>query len=262
MPTRIERQSRMTTPADADWFADESFWETTFPFMFPESRISAAGDEVEQLLALAECTGGTALDLACGPGRHAVALARRGFMVTGVDRSEFLLGHARERALRAEQTIEWVREDMRTFVRAESYDLAISLFTSFGFFRDDADNRRVLENIAASLKPNGAFVLDLLGKETLARIFSPTVSREIPGLVVVTRHKIVDDWCRISNEWILLEGERTRTFRFGHWLYSAREIRDMLHDAGFGRVLVYGNLSGAPYGTDATRLVVVGRKLA
>src|SRR4051812_24553089 len=100
----------MTTLLNDDWFADESFWETTFPFMFPESRIAAAGEEVEQFLALAQITGGKALDLACGPGRHAVALAQRGFAVTGVDRSEFLLRHARDRASDADQAIEWVRE--------------------------------------------------------------------------------------------------------------------------------------------------------
>src|SRR5689334_4707051 len=143
----------MTTPPNDDWFADDSFWETTFPFMFPESRIAAAGEEVEQLLALTQCAGGDALDLACGPGRHAVALAQRGFGVTGVDRSDFLLGHARERARQAGQAIEWVREDMRAFVRPERYALAICLFTSFGFFREDADNRTVLSNVAASLRP-------------------------------------------------------------------------------------------------------------
>lgn len=257
----------MTAPLSApgpndDWFADEAFWETTFPFMFPDSRIAAAGEEVEQLLALAQCAKGNALDLACGPGRHAVALAQRGFAVTGVDRSDFLLGHARERARSAGQAVEWIREDMRAFVRPTSYDLAISLFTSFGFFRDDADNRKVLTNVATSLRPGGTFVLDMLGKETLARIFMPTVSREMPGLLVVTRHKIVDDWCRISNEWILLEGASSKTFRFSHWLYSAREIREMFQRAGFSDVLVYGSLKGTPYGPDATRLVVVGRKAA
>ena len=252
----------MTSPTHDDWFADESFWETTFPFMFPESRIAAAEEEVGQLVALAQCGGGAALDLACGPGRHAVALASRGFAVTGVDRSDFLLGHARERAQRTGggQKIEWVREDMRAFVRPGTYDLAISLFTSFGFFRDDDDNFKVLANVAASLKPGGSFVLDVLGKERLARIFTPTVSREIPTGVVVHRHSIVDDWCRISNEWILVEGDRSKTFRFSHWLYSARELRDMFARAGFSATRVYGSLAGTPYDADALRLVVVGVK--
>ena len=48
-----------TLPApNDDWFADDAFWETTFPFMFPESRLAAAESEVEQVLALAQRTGG------------------------------------------------------------------------------------------------------------------------------------------------------------------------------------------------------------
>jgi SAM-dependent methyltransferase len=249
-----------TTPND-DWFADEAFWETTFPFMFTESRLAAADEEVGQVLALAQCTGGRALDLACGPGRHSVLLAARGFAVTGVDRSEFLLAHARERAQRAGQNVEWVRDDMRSFVRPDSYDLAISLFTSFGFFRDDAENRKVLANVATSLRPGGAFVLDMIGKETLARIFAPTGSHEIPGGVVVHRRRVVDDWCRVSNDWIVLQGDHATTFRFSHWIYSGREIREMFLGAGFSEALVYGDLEGSPYGVEAARLVVVGRKV-
>ncbi|MBV9276310.1 MAG: class I SAM-dependent methyltransferase, partial [Verrucomicrobia bacterium] len=67
------------------------------------------------------------------PGRHSVALARQGFQVTGVDRSPFLLGKAQERAEFEKLSIEWVREDMRAFVRANGFDLVINLFTSFGY---------------------------------------------------------------------------------------------------------------------------------
>jgi SAM-dependent methyltransferase len=251
--------------ATDEWFADEEFWATTYPFMFPESRVAAAADEVEQLLALAGLGGGAGaagaavLDLACGPGRHSVQLARRGFAVTGVDRSAFLLGRARARAAEAGAAVEWVQSDMRDFVRPAAYDLALSLFTSFGFFRDDADNQRVLDNVAASLRPGGTFALDVAGKEVLARIFNPTASREIPDGLIVHRRSVVDGWSRMQNEWILLRGGAARTFRFGHWIYSGREIEWMFRRAGFTAVRLCGDFLGAPYGPEASRLVVVGR---
>lgn len=84
-----------------NWFTDETFWESTYPFMFPEARFAASAESISKLLELA----GTApdahvLDLACGPGRFAVPLAQIGDSVTGVDRSPFLLGKAREYASR------------------------------------------------------------------------------------------------------------------------------------------------------------------
>lgn len=243
-----------------EWFADEAFWITTYPFMFPESRFEAAGREVDQVLALAQRTHGAVLDLACGPGRHSVPLAQRGFTVTGVDRSAFLVGRAQARATELGIAVEWVQADMRSFRRPGAFDLALSLFTSFGYFRDDAENQGVLDNVAASLRPGGVFVLDMAGKEVLARIFNPTASRETQDGLVVHRRTVMDGWSRLQNEWILLQGGTARTFRFSHWIYSGREIERMFQQAGFLEVRLCGDFLGAPYGPGADRLVVIGRK--
>src|SRR5437016_4240692 len=80
-----------------EWFADESIWKDLYPFTFPESAFAVADEQVERILRLTGVGGGKVLDLCCGPGRHAVALAKRGFAVTAVDRTRFLLEHARTR---------------------------------------------------------------------------------------------------------------------------------------------------------------------
>lgn len=243
-----------------EWFADEAFWRTTYRFMFSESRLAAAADEVASILALVGRADGAVLDLACGPGRHSLLLAARGFAVTGVDRSAYLLERARERGGELGLDVEWVEADMRDFRRPDSFDLALNLFTSFGFFRDDADNQRVLENVATSLRSGGAFVLDIAGKEVLARIFNPTASREVEDGLIIHRRTVADGWNRLENEWILLLGGTSHRFRFSHWIYSGREITGMFQQAGFADVQLFGDFQGRPYGPDASRLVVVGRK--
>ena len=96
---------------------------------------------------------------------------------------------------------------MREFIRPAAFDLALNVFTSFGYFEDEAENRRVLENIFASLKPGGAFVFDHLGKELLAAKFVPTLSQSLPdGTILVQRQSIIDDWSRIDGEWISARG--------------------------------------------------------
>jgi hypothetical protein len=102
-------------------------------------------------------------------------------------------------------------------------------------------------------------VLDVAGKEVLARIFDPTASRETPEGLVVHRRSVVDDRSRMQNEWILLRGTAARTFRFGHRIYSGRELASTFRHAGFAGVRLCGDLLGAPYGPEASRLVVVGR---
>jgi SAM-dependent methyltransferase len=239
----------------AEWFADESFWETSHPFMFPASSFERAVKEADHIRALTKTDSGALLDLACGPGRHAVPFARAGFRVTGVDRSSFLLAKAR-----THEGIEWIESDMRELVRPRAFDLAICLFTSFGFFETDGDNRRVLANARESLVPGGRFVLDVVGKETLARIFEPTGSTKLDGVgTVFMRRRFMDSYTKLENEWTFVsEHGASKTFTLRHWVYSAHELDLMLRDAGFDQVEIYGDFEGHPYDRAASRLVVVG----
>jgi SAM-dependent methyltransferase len=243
-----------------DWFSDDELWETTYPIMFPEKRFADSPRETDEILALVGRSGGAVLDLACGPARISALLAQRGFAVTGVDRSPFLLARAKERAGRLGVTLELVHSDMRDFLRPDSFDVVLNLFTSFGYFRDDDDNQCVLNNVHTNLHAGGVFVLDAGGKEILARIFNPSACEDIPGGLFIQRRSAVGAWSRMENEWIILRDGVQRSFHIDHWIYSGREISQMLARAGFADVRVYGDYSGSPYGPQAKRLVAVATK--
>jgi len=244
-----------------EWFENEDFWRDFYSYMFPPERFSAAKEEVTRILALAQCSGGGLLDLCCGPGRHAVEFAQCGFRVTGVDRSPFLLDRGREHASKAGASIEWVTEDMRTFVRPAAFDLACNLFTSFGYFKDEQDDLRVLRNIHQSLKKTGVLVIEALGKERLARTWLNTISTELAdGSLMVQRPQLRDDCCRVHSDWILIKDGRSRSFSFEHTVYSGRELKDRLLSCGFEQVQLFGDLQGSAYDLEAKRLVAVARK--
>lgn len=240
------------------WFEDEAFWEECRPFLFAEARLAAADGEVEALLQLAGVEASSdVLDLCCGPGRHACAFARRGFRVTGVDRSPYFLALARATP---EQSVEWVQSDMRAFRREAAFDLAVNLFTSFGYFDDPGEDRAVLENLRASLRPGGALVMELMGKEVVAHGYVPTWSQELPdGSLLVMRTEVCDGWSRILNRWTVIKEGRARTFAFAHNIYSGQELDALLRRAGFREVRLYGSLTGAEYNIASARLVAVAR---
>ena len=96
----------MSAPNDA-WFSNESFWIAAYDAMFPQDRFDAADGELEASIDLVGERPQRVLDLACGPGRHAVAAARSGMAVVGVDRSAFLLQKARDLAVREGVDVEW-----------------------------------------------------------------------------------------------------------------------------------------------------------
>jgi SAM-dependent methyltransferase len=251
----------MTPRRRREWFDDDSMWRDLYPFLFPDSRFASALEEVEKVLALTKPRGKAALDLCCGPGRFSIALAKRKFAVTGVDRTKYFLGKARAKARAAGVRIEWVRRDMRDFVRPDSFDLVLSMFTSFGYFDDKREDLKVLSNILASLRPGGACLIDVMGKERLAKIMAATTSEALPdGSMLVQRHAIFDDWTRIRNEWILIRRGRAKTFTFHHTLYSGQELRDRMEQVGFVRVKLFGSLEGEEYGPNSLRLVAVGRR--
>jgi SAM-dependent methyltransferase len=243
------------------WFQDENIWIKTYPFMFSEERLKAAEEEVNQLLELTGFTGKQVLDLCCGPGRHSVLMAGKGFQVTGVDGSTFLLNKACERAKEAGVDVEWIQQDMREFIRPDAFDLVTNLFTSFGYFDRDEDDLRVLTNIHASLKPGGILVMELLSKENMAMIFQPTTSQQLPdGTTLVQRHEVFDDWNHARNEWFVIKDGKAEVFYFDLRLYSGTEMKQLLNQAGFTEMKLYGDLEGNPFDHEKNRLCVVARK--
>ncbi len=102
------------------------------------------------------------LDLPCGGGRHANALAKRGYEVVGVDVDREALAVA-ERA--AEGSVKYVEMDMRHVGSLETdFGAVLSLWQSFGYF-DEATNRDVLEGMSARLRPKGRLILDIYHRE-------------------------------------------------------------------------------------------------
>ncbi len=230
--------------------------------MFTEAHWETAPVEIDSVLSLLELGPGAAvLDLPCGAGRHSLELARRGYRVTGADRTRAYLSTAGEKAAAEGLELELVQADMREFVRPGAFDAAINLYTSFGYFRDQAEDLRVAANLSRSLKPGGTLVMELMGKEVLARIFLRSDWQELPdGTLFLQERKVSDDWSWIDSRWIVIKDGRRQDFAIGHRLYDGAGLHALLLEAGFESVQLYGGLGCEPYDTCARRLVAVARK--
>ncbi|MDJ0785127.1 MAG: methyltransferase domain-containing protein [Desulfosarcinaceae bacterium] len=240
------------------WFENPEFWRAHFSRLFTQERLESADGEIaaiEKLVGLRPPA--QVLDLCCGPGRHSVALACRGYAVTGVDLTAEYLAQAAQRAEAAGVTPQFLQRDMRSFRMADGFHLAINLFTSFGYFRAIADDAKVLSNVFRSLKSGGVFVMDLMGKEILARCFRERDWMESNGTLLLEERIVDEDWSWITNRCTFIDDDGRRDFSFSHRIYSAQELRSALLQAGFARVSIYGDLHGAPYDHRAQRLIAV-----
>lgn len=143
--------------------------------------------------------GDQLLDLACGRGRHAAHFAAAGLRVTGVDLSAPSIAEARQRVPEAEFHVHDIREPFAQ----ERFDAVVCLFTSLGYSLDRGDDQRAVDAAARALKPDGAFVLDLLNGEHVRHTLVPqecldthqvrfTITRSLDGGDIV-KHIQVDD---------------------------------------------------------------------
>jgi SAM-dependent methyltransferase len=243
------------------WHEDDDLWRRFQPFLFPPEKYEQATEQVDALVELLALEDEQrVLDCPCGVGRHAVELAGRGHDVTGVDGTDRFLDAAREHAADEGVDVEFVHDDMREFVRPDTYDLALNVFTSFGYFEDRADDRRTARNLYESLRPDGRLLMELTSKELLAAKYQERGWEERDGDYMLEERTVTDDWSWMDNRWVLVADGETHEYEVSHRLYSARELSDLLADVGFADVSVYGDWTGSEFGPDAERMVVVAQK--
>jgi 2-polyprenyl-3-methyl-5-hydroxy-6-metoxy-1,4-benzoquinol methylase len=103
----------------------------------------------------------TILDVGCGTGRHATALAQKGYAVQGLDASETMLLYATKHAEEKKVKLSVHKGDMRSFSLPETFDAIISLFAAAGYLTDNDDILKTFSNINRHLKIGGMFVFDV-----------------------------------------------------------------------------------------------------
>jgi hypothetical protein len=94
---------------------------------------------------------------------------------------------------------------------------------------------------------NAGLIVEMMGKETLARSFVPRqwdVAQD--GTFVLMERKLRSGWDWIENHWILIKGAARKELNFSLRLYSATELGSVLRQGGFKAVEFFGSLAGAP----------------
>jgi ubiquinone/menaquinone biosynthesis C-methylase UbiE len=242
-------------------------WDAFFSDFYLRANAGSErqGEAEAQALAAVRAAGapegGEVLDVACGFGRHAVPLARAGYRVTGVDRSETLLAEARRRA--GDGGPELVQADYRDLPLADaSFDAALNLYTSLGYLGDEEDTR-VLAEIARVLRPGGRLVIETMHRDRLVRDWRDQSWHMVGEGRLLLEQRTFDARSGVAQTTQTLiepSGERD-SHTFSVRVYTATELVDMLLRAGFAEARCYGDLEGAPF-TTATRLVVAADRAA
>jgi len=150
--------------------------------------------------------------------------------------------------------VPYVRADMRALPFAGAgFDLVVNLFTSFGYFSSDEENRVVLSEVNRVLRSGGVFVLDYLNADQVRTTLVPHDTQRVRGRVVTQDRRITADGLYVEKE-ISVAGSPRRYLERVR-LFEAEELRCLLRDAGFTVVHELGEYSGASLGAESSRAI-------
>ena len=221
-------------------------------------------EDARRLLELILDTTGLAqgsriLDMACGRGRHSRLMALEGYVVTGVDLSPRAIQVARAIAISEKLDVEFRVGDMREAPCTECFDMVVNLFTSFGYFEDEAENERAIGAMAQALVRSGWLIQDHMNGAYWRENFVPEDERVEGGLKISQRRWL--DGNRLNKEITLENDEGDRhSFTESVRLYETAEFRAMYDAAGLELVDVRGGSDGQPVTAESKRLVLFSRK--
>ncbi|MBI2395491.1 MAG: methyltransferase domain-containing protein [Deltaproteobacteria bacterium] len=206
--------------------------------------------------------GAAILDLGCGPGEQAVALAARGYEVIGIDLSLAMLARAADEATEKGQRINFLQGDMRDLTFDEAFDGIYCWNTTFGYF-DDAKNAEVVQKIHKALRRGGRFLLDIANRDYIVPRTPSMVWFEGEGCVCMDEVQLNAINSRlVVKRTMMMEDGRQREIEYTIRLYALHELGKLLHDNGFRVAEASGDTStpGHYFGSESPRILILAEK--
>ncbi|MFT7465587.1 MAG: SAM-dependent methyltransferase [Pseudohongiellaceae bacterium] len=196
------------------------------------------------------------LDLASGAGRHSLALRAEQCHVTCLDLSADLTLRSREAGL------DTVRADMRKLPFADgSFDAVTMLFSSFGYFDDDADHQATLCDIARVLAPGGSLFLDLMDRDTVSSNLVPEGTERRDDMVIEVQRSMTVGNRRVEKTIAMTRpGGSPRRWLESVRLFTGEEINALAAGAGLAVAGTWGDYEGGPHVAGQSRRLVLLRK--
>lgn len=247
-----------------EWYKQDSLWEIGREFetgVFKNNKKNKAENAIKSLVNFANFNlNGIILELGCGEGFHAGALAKEGFQIKCIDVSPFMLSQAKINLRNFNQKILLEQKDMLDLNEPERFDAVVTFGHSFGYFDSPEKNVQVLRNVYKSLKKGGKFFMEIYGKEIIDRVYPKTLIKEKNGKTLIRLTRIVNNYSNLESYFYLIDKNNIKFLEQHSQLYSAQELTNILEQIGFKIIGVYGSYDKRPYDNTSDSLMILSEK--
>jgi SAM-dependent methyltransferase len=238
-----------------EWF-DSPLYEKLYSNR-DETDAASLADLIEEVIPASDYRN--ILDLGCGRGRHSITLAQRGYQVTGIDLSKKAIKKAKRIAGQKNlKNVDFLVRDMRDPL-PKQFDAIVNLFTTFGYFLEDEENRRVLRNTNKMLKQGGVLFLDYLNPHYVEKNLVPSESGMYGNLTYNVTREINDGMVFKTIQFSDDSLDEPVKYRERVKLYDLEWFRDVLTESDYTIVETYGNYEGTPFLVESPRMIIVAK---
>ncbi|MBV9300952.1 MAG: class I SAM-dependent methyltransferase [Acidobacteriaceae bacterium] len=222
--------------------------------MSPE-QTRAEVDFLEKTLGLGR--GAHLLDVPCGNGRHALELAKSGYLMTGVDLSEEFIAEARSHC---SPGVRWIQGDMRDLPWVAEFDGAYCFGNSFAYL-DYAKAREFLGLIARALKAGGRFVIET---GMAAESILPSLARNrwfrLGDMLMLSENRYDPAESRLDIDYTFVQNGKVETRPTASYVFTVSELCRMHAEAGLKMVELLGSVAGEKFQLGSPRLILVSEQ--
>ena len=176
------------------------------------------------------------IDIACGAGRHTIFLSELGYHTTGIDLSEESIKFAKEKSKGKIPFEVW---DMRKCYKKQEFDVALNLFTSFGYFNNKEDDFSAIKSMSENLKNDGILIIDFLNSKKVISNLIKTEIKEINGVQFNISRKVEDGFIIKNIE--VIHDEEKMSFQEKVKSLTKYDFSELLTFAGLQIIDTFGN---------------------
>ena len=204
--------------------------------------------------------GDPVLDIPCGFGRHAIALARKGFKVTGVDISKTFMKNLNKKIKAEDLSITPVLANILEVRLITNFSGALCMGNSFGYFPFDK-MKIFIEKVSYSLEKGAKFIINSgMLAECILPSFSEFKSFTVDTITMeITNRYHVEDSFMTSN--ILYRKEGTvEEHSFKHYVFTLGEIKRLLKMNSLKTIGTYSSPNGSEFQLGDQQVYIVTEK--